>query len=677
MRNFTLLVLASCMAILLPGCSCSEQKSRLELAAMRKRGDQESAAPSAPAPAPAKKPPAAEAPAKTPEPVQETPAAAPAPPRPKYPTPATLPSFPALSSAAADASPSNRRQAGLERLARISKAMIAYREQTGRLPPAAITGGDPPRPLLSWRVLLLPYLGEQELYEQFHLDESWDSEHNQPLLARMPDVYRSAEAEPGRTLFQIPKAQGGLFEAPGGLPEGQVSDGLAHTLMLLEVDADYSTPWSRPTDHLVTENEALTGLGKLRRDGFFAAWGDGSLCHIPNDIASQRLFAVFTAGGSEGITAAHVSQPAVAEVPGTRETVASRSPLAEFEVASELPSELPSSAASSGPLFETAESLFAQGFEKEAMAYYFAGVATSPGAEPWNGDWRWFAGARRPAPLLRWGLGIEVSGVPDNKTSLDPIAQFVNRYPTPAEGENLTKYVGEFGGWAYSMLPRADSYQMAGRRLPLPRAVSAVEPQPLDERHPADPIRRLAPGVFYLGTLDRNPMLQLAEREGIDIAIVFKVEIKVTKTGVSNTTSAEIIDMWTRERILETRQLNNRQVALIRQNPLKEDPLKVVMEQVQSRVVGEFSGVALPATLLPEHVRGRIATLAGARVNNPLPALAEIRFYLARGLIGKVEAQAACTEIVGEQKAEALFSVDATERLSAVKEWLPELRLTP
>src|SRR5438034_3624647 len=41
----------------------------------------------------------------------------------------------------------------------------------GRLPTAAIRNGD--KPLLSWRVAILPYLEEFRLYERFHLDESW------------------------------------------------------------------------------------------------------------------------------------------------------------------------------------------------------------------------------------------------------------------------------------------------------------------------------------------------------------------------------------------------------------------------------------------------------------------------------------------------------------------------
>ena len=48
------------------------------------------------------------------------------------------------------------------------------------------------KPLLSWRVLILPYVEQEDLYKQFHLDEPWDSEHNKKLIEKMPAVYRVA-----------------------------------------------------------------------------------------------------------------------------------------------------------------------------------------------------------------------------------------------------------------------------------------------------------------------------------------------------------------------------------------------------------------------------------------------------------------------------------------------------
>jgi hypothetical protein len=66
--------------------------------------------------------------------------------------------------------------------------MVNYHDAHGRLPPAVVYGKDG-KPLYSWRVLLLPYLDEQELYQQFQLDEPWDSPHNLQLLPRMPGFY--------------------------------------------------------------------------------------------------------------------------------------------------------------------------------------------------------------------------------------------------------------------------------------------------------------------------------------------------------------------------------------------------------------------------------------------------------------------------------------------------------
>ncbi|HTU19628.1 MAG TPA: DUF1559 domain-containing protein [Gemmataceae bacterium] len=58
------------------------------------------------------------------------------------------------------------------------------------LPPAALVDRQG-RPLLSWRVLILPFLEQQNLYNEFHLDEPWDSPHNLRQLPRMPKVYSS------------------------------------------------------------------------------------------------------------------------------------------------------------------------------------------------------------------------------------------------------------------------------------------------------------------------------------------------------------------------------------------------------------------------------------------------------------------------------------------------------
>jgi hypothetical protein len=72
----------------------------------------------------------------------------------------------------------------------IALAMLIYERDHGTLPPA-YSVDEAGRPLHSWRVLLLPYLGHQTLQDKIRLDEPWDSPNNLPLLAEMPDVYSS------------------------------------------------------------------------------------------------------------------------------------------------------------------------------------------------------------------------------------------------------------------------------------------------------------------------------------------------------------------------------------------------------------------------------------------------------------------------------------------------------
>jgi hypothetical protein len=141
----------------------------------------------------------------------------------------------------------------------------------GRLPPAASRDRDG-RPLLSWRVLLLPYIDEGELYRQFNLNEPWDGPTNKPLLARMPDVYRPAPLEgveevPHTTHWQVFVGPGTAFEGAEGLRVlADFPDGLANTIFIAE--ATEAVPWTKPADLDYAPGRPVPPLGRVCR----AAW---------------------------------------------------------------------------------------------------------------------------------------------------------------------------------------------------------------------------------------------------------------------------------------------------------------------------------------------------------------------------------------------------------------------
>src|SRR4051794_11159561 len=72
----------------------------------------------------------------------------------------------------------------------ICRAILDY-EAINKALPLRYTKTRDGKPGLSWRVTILPMLGERELYTQFHLDEPWDSPGNKALITKMPGVYKS------------------------------------------------------------------------------------------------------------------------------------------------------------------------------------------------------------------------------------------------------------------------------------------------------------------------------------------------------------------------------------------------------------------------------------------------------------------------------------------------------
>ncbi len=89
-------------------------------------------------------------------------------------------------------------------LKKLALAMQNYADTFGHLPLAAKVKNG--KALLSWRVELLPYLGEQELYNQFKREEPWDSPHNKKLLSKMPAVFAPPGVKtrrPYSTFYQV------------------------------------------------------------------------------------------------------------------------------------------------------------------------------------------------------------------------------------------------------------------------------------------------------------------------------------------------------------------------------------------------------------------------------------------------------------------------------------------
>ncbi len=194
-----------------------------------------------------------------------------------------------------------RRVQSTNNLKQLAVAMITYQDAHKTFPQRASVDKQG-RPLLSWRVHLLPYLDQMPLYKQFHLDEPWDSEHNKKLIPRMPATLATPNRpNDGKTVYLVPVGQGTMFGGDKGMGIAEITDGLSNTIMIVEADADRAVEWTRPDDLAYDPERPLAGLGHVRLNVFLAAFADGSVRTLAIGIDPEVLRALFTAAGSETV----------------------------------------------------------------------------------------------------------------------------------------------------------------------------------------------------------------------------------------------------------------------------------------------------------------------------------------------------------------------------------------
>jgi len=195
----------------------------------------------------------------------------------------------------------------MSHLKQVAIAMHNYHDVYKQFPPAAIYDAQG-RPLLSWRVALLPFLEPTSqnaaLYKQFYFDEPWDSPHNKPLIAKMPDIFapRSARVrEQGKTTLLVPVGKETIFGPKEGVPIRDITDGTSNTILIVDADEPQAVVWTKPDDLNVDGVDAKQALFGTRKDGFACALADGSARFIGPNFSSELLHALLTRNGGEAV----------------------------------------------------------------------------------------------------------------------------------------------------------------------------------------------------------------------------------------------------------------------------------------------------------------------------------------------------------------------------------------
>ncbi len=152
---------------------------------------------------------------------------------------------------------------------------------------------------VSWRVLILPFIEQTELYNQYRFDEPWDGPNNSKLLAKMPAIYRHPDVPAGSTdtNFAVVQGKDTIFLADRALKFNEITDGSSNTLLLVETNA--AIPWTKPEDLIYEADKELPKIGGFSDQGFQAAFADGSVRFLGKTLDPAMLRALLTARGGE------------------------------------------------------------------------------------------------------------------------------------------------------------------------------------------------------------------------------------------------------------------------------------------------------------------------------------------------------------------------------------------
>jgi len=182
-------------------------------------------------------------------------------------------------------------------------AVANYLDVHDHYPPAWIAD-ETGKPLLSWRVLILPYLDGLTLYEQFDLTEAWDGPNNSKLLDQMPRTYRlHTIRDEHKTASNYVAIVGESTLWQGAEPRDLefVEDGTSNTLMVAEY-IGHPIPWTKPEDLLFDEIDLTVdsekGICSVLTPPAFATV-DGMVRFLPTDSPPESVRALLTTNGGE------------------------------------------------------------------------------------------------------------------------------------------------------------------------------------------------------------------------------------------------------------------------------------------------------------------------------------------------------------------------------------------
>lgn len=201
-------------------------------------------------------------------------------------------------------------------LKQIGLGFNTHYDEDQRFSDLVVTTGQQSR---SWRVDLLPYVGEQDLPDPYVDTAAWNHEVNLPAAKHRVEAYvcpSTPEPRDSRqrwfTAYAGVRGANSMFQEERGLMIGDIADGSTNTFMIVEA-CGRQIVWTEPRDIDVSRQQFgvnLPGeqprrshglLSSYHRDGAHGLMADGSVRFISEDASPELLRALSTASGADSI----------------------------------------------------------------------------------------------------------------------------------------------------------------------------------------------------------------------------------------------------------------------------------------------------------------------------------------------------------------------------------------